>query len=148
MDNNIGEKIKSIAKFFLIFTIIGLCTVFVFLGFLPVPNVLKEIFDPSSIFIIAMLLFFISVFIVLIIYIFICSWGEMVNNVQQIKERLCDIPKQNNEQQEKELKENDNKNAVVYEIKEKPIEKWTCPNCGEQNVERAQNCINCFTKKP
>ena len=26
--------------------------------------------------------------------------------------------------------------------------KWICPNCGEQNNEKAQNCINCFTKKP
>ncbi len=72
------------------------------------------------------------------------SWGDIVNNVQEINYTLNKQAEQNlkTAPQSSKLFRSSQTTSKATSIK------WTCPKCSEENNANAQYCINCFTKKP
>ncbi len=136
MYNNIGDKIKSVAKTvgivgIVLSIIIGIFT-YISLGVLIGGG---GVIIGVAIMVGGSIASWLSTWI-------LYSWGDIVDNVQQINETLTKLDLESKPLSSRLLQ------SAKSSQKIKAPAKWTCPKCGEQNNANAHYCINCFTEKP
>ena len=128
MFDNIGKKIKAAAKFVCIIGIVVfVITGFVLLSVIGFFGLLIMLIGPLVSWISSWLLY---------------SWGDLVDNIQEIKENMYDLPGQNRPQQQSKLLNSASATSSVQDCK------WTCEKCGQVNSPKATRCINCYSNRP
>ncbi len=148
MYSNMGYKIKSIAKTIgitgMVFSIIGGFMLLVILG---------NLIGGFGVFIGFFVMIGGSVSSWLSTWL-LYSWGDIVDNVEQIKETLStqsikSMPQRSyllksaqatNKSSSKLLKSAHATNNVYNS-------RWTCEKCGQSNLSNANRCIGCYAEK-
>ena len=136
MYNNIGDKIKTVAK---TVGIVGMVFSLIVGFFICVA--LGELIGGAGVIIGLAIMVGGSIVSWMSTWL-LYSWGDIVDNVQQINETLTKRDLETKPQSSRLLQ------SAKSSQKPKAPAKWTCPKCGEQNKANAQYCINCFTEKP
>ena len=80
-----------------------------------------------------------------IVYLFLFSWGTLVNNSDKMIEMLTCLKSEYFT--EKNHQNNCSNSNLRENLEEKKEEEWYCYRCGARNPSGAEKCIECLSKK-